>query len=670
MAEQVVGDRASPRDVTQKIDHSAPQPGHWSFTRPRRPALPSVRNQDWVITPIDAFVTAAHDTRHLAPSNEADPETLISRVWQDLLGLPPPPEEVADFVNDRSAGAFERAVDRLLASPRFGERMAVLWLDLVRYADTDGYSKDLHREVWMYRDWVIDAFNANLPFNLFTRAQLAGDLLPAASQNEKVASGYNRLLMTSQEGCADPKEYTHRYAADRVRNLSTVWLGVTIGCAECHDHKFDPFTSRDFYSLAAFFADVKEAAVGPQELTRFGTAEQEETLARLDARIAHLAIDVNSLMRIALLSERQSLLRTIPASLTSASGAARVTRVRPRGNWADDSGDVVEPALPACLPARDSIRPSSRLDLADWLTSPENPLVARVFVNRLWKLAFGRGLVATVDNLGVNGDRPSHPELLDWLAVEFIERGWDVKGLLKLIVTSRTYRQSSAIRQDLQEHDSENRWLARQSRFRFDAEFIRDHALAVSGLLSQEFGGRSVKPFQPEGFWGPRFSEKTYHQDSGEDLHRRSLYSYWCRNYLHPVLQVFDAPARISCTAERIPSSTPLQALALLNEPGFGEAASALAARILQEGGTTVAKRVDFAFRLALGRGAEAHEQQILATLHSKQLREFAAEARAARTIVTGLATPLPADVDVVDLAAWTVIAKVILNLHETITRE
>ena len=670
VAEQVAGDRASLRTGRQTTESSAPPQAHWSFNLPRRPPIPSVSNQDWVITPIDAFIAAAHETRKMAPSEEADPETLIARAWQDLLGLPPPPEEVADFVDDRSAGAWERTVDRLLASPRFGERMAVLWLDLVRYADTDGYSKDLHREVWMYRDWVIDAFNTNMSFDRFTHAQLAGDLIPYASQSEKIASGYNRVLMTSQEGCADPKEYTHRYAADRVRNLSSVWLGVTIGCAECHDHKFDPFTSRDFYSLAAYFADVKETAVGPQELTRFGTAKQEEALVRLDARIARVTFDINSLMRVALLSERQSLLRTIPACLTSTSGEARMTRVRPRGDWADDSGEVVEPSLPVCLAPDLSMRTANRLDLANWLTAPENPLVARVLVNRLWKVAFGRGLVATVDNFGVTGDLPSHPELLDWLAVELVEQGWDVKRILKLILTSRAWRQSSAIRPDLAECDPQNRWLARQNRYRLDAEFIRDHALAVSDLLSQKIGGRSVKPRQPDGYWAPRFSEKAYHEDSGSGLHRRSLYTYWCRNYLHPVLQVFDAPARISCTPERIPSSTPLQALALLNEPGFEEAAIAFATRIIREGGTSTAERVDCAFRLALGRRSDEREQEIIAALLSKQHREFAADNRVACAIVSQLAAALPADLDVADHAAWTVAAKVILNLHETITRK
>jgi hypothetical protein len=667
---QPTADAASSDTETQPVEKGARHNGHWSFARPIRPSIPSVRSQEWVITPIDAFIAAAHESRGLSPSIEVDPATLIARLSQDLLGLPPSLEEAAAFVNDRSADALERAVDRLLTSPRFGERMAQHWLDLVRYADTDGYSKDHHREVWMYRDFVIDSFNANKPFDVFTREQLAGDLLPLASPNEKIASGYNRLLMTSQEGCADPKEYTHRYAADRVRNVSTVWLGLTVGCAECHDHKFDPVTSRDFYRLAAFFADVQETAVGPQELSRFGSAEQELALARIDAQISRLIIGVDSFTRMALLSRRQALLRTIPASLISVSGQPRVTRLRPRGNWADDSGEAVGPGFPTCLTAVESpSRSLNRLDLAAWLTSPENPLVARVFVNRFWKLAFGRGLVTTVDNLGIRGAAPSHPELLDWLAVEFVERGWDVKGLLKLIVTSRTYRQSSAIRHDLLA-DPDNVWLARQNRFRLDAEFIRDHALAVSSLLSPKIGGRSVKPRQPDGFWVPRFSEKAYHQDQGEDLHRRGLYSYWCRNYLHPAMQIFDAPARISCTAERIPSSTPMQALVILNEPGLGEAARTLAARILLEGGSTTRERVDFAFRLALSRSARAPEHEILSALYSKQRREFAVDRPAAIAIVNSGESPWPADIDAVDLATWTILAKVILNLHETVTRK
>jgi hypothetical protein len=664
--------------------------------------------------------------------------TLLRRLSLDLTGLPPSPAEVDAFVAEssaRSQAALERAVERLLASPHFGERMATLWLDLVRYADTDGYSMDHHRDVWMYRDFVIEAFNRNRPFDRFTVQQLAGDLLPGASREDRVGSGYNRLLMTSQEGCADAREYTHRYAADRVRNVASVWLGVTLECAECHDHKFDPFPARDFYRLAAFFADLQENGVGPLEFTRFPDAGQKARLADLDAGIARAehalrdregglkeararweaearrqggtglpkavvdALDVEPGKRDgeeeqALAShfrtvspelqpldrtltdlerQRTDLLKRIDTTLLSTSGPPRVIRIRPRGDWADDSGNVVDPGLPSALAGSGLPgRRLTRLDLAQWLTGPDNPLVARVFVNRLWKLAFGQGLVATPDDFGSRGASPTHPELLDWLAAELVASGWDVKHLLRLIVTSSTYRQSSADDTDLLRRDPENRWLARQNRFRIDAELVRDNALAISGLLTTRVGGRSVKPYQPEGFWASRFAEaeKEYQPDAGADQYRRGLYTYWCRNYLHPMLQAFDAPTRQSCTADRGESSTPFQALVLLNDPTFAEAARAFAARVLREGGPTTARRLDRAFRLAQSRPVRPEEVSALTRLLEKHLAEFRADPDAAAAVLATGDSAVPVDVDAGELAAWTSVARVILNLHETVTRK
>jgi hypothetical protein len=713
------------------IDEGATYTEHWAFSKPFRPPVPDAGQNRAAANAIDAFIAAEHARRGLTPSPAADPTTLLRRLSFDLVGLPPSPAEVADFVGDPYPDAYERAVDRLLASPRFGERMAVLWLDLVRYADTDGYSKDYHREMPMYRDYVISSFNQNKPFDQFTREQLAGDLLPHPSREKLVGSGYNRLQMTSQEGCADPKEYTHRYAADRVRNVGSVWLGVTLGCAECHDHKFDPFTARDFYRMAALFADVQETAVGPQELTRFSTAAQNAELKRLDARISELdaeltarearwresrgdwekrlrkdpgdapAVVAEALLvdpemrnehhklaltdyfratipefrpqhekRLALRAEREALLRTIPSTLVTSSGKRRVVRILPRGNWADESGEIVAPGFPASLSEQDgSGSPPGRLDLANWLTSRDNALVARVFVNRLWKMTFGKGLVATPDDFGVRGAPPTHPELLDWLAVEFVERGWNVKGLLKTILMSNTYRQSSDLRPGHDTHDPDNRYLTRQNRFPLDAEFIRDNALSISGLLTTTIGGRSVKPYQPDGYWAPRFSEKEYRQDHGADLYRRGLYTYWCRNYLHPDLAVFGAPSRQICTADRVPSSTPLQALVLLNDPVYAEAARVLAARIVREGGATVAERANFAMQLGQSRALRPDEESVLTALYRHHRQEFEADREAALAVVETGEFHSPDRKDAVELAAWTSVTKVILNLHETITR-
>ncbi len=650
--------------IRQWIDEGAEYEQHWAFKRPERPALPLVKNANWVRNPIDSFIAASHQRQGLAPAAEADRRTLIRRLNFDLIGLPPTPQEVSAFVDDRSADAYEKVVDRLFASPHYGERMAVLWLDLVRYADTDGYSFDSHRETWMYRDYVIASFNDNKPFDRFTVEQLAGDLLPAATANDQIASCYNRLLMTSQEGCADPKEYTARYSADRVRNVSTVWLGVTMGCAECHDHKFDPITTKEFYRLAACFADIQERPVGKQELTPFPSREQATKLRQLNDEIARLEYDPKR--QASVVEQRNQLLATIPSALTSLSGPCRVVRILPRGNWADDSGPVVTPGLPACLsppPAR------NRLELARWLVSRDNPLVARVMVNRLWKIGFGQGLVHGPDDFGTQGPRPTHAELLDWLAVEFIESGWDVKAMLKRLVMSSTYRQSSTENSQTRERDPDNLLVSHQNPFRLDSEFVRDNALAVSGLLSPSSGGPSVKPYQPEGFWTPRFTEKNYSPDTGEKQHRRGVYIYWCRNFLHPSLQAFDAPTRQLCTTQRGRSTTPLQALVLLNDPTQAEAARALAARILREAGPSTDARLNHACQLVQSRAINAQEAVILTRLLDKHTRQFNADIDAAKQLVHVGESPVPDDVDVVTLAAWTSVARVLLNLHDTNTR-
>jgi hypothetical protein len=517
-----------------------------------------------------------------------------------------------------------------------------------------------------------------------------------------------------------------------VRNVSSVWLGMTMGCAECHDHKFDPFTTREFYRLGAFFADIQEKGVGKQTITTFPTPAQQSQLDQLEKRIAALneamrakepelersrpqweatikekgakdlpdtvadalaiepkcrlkteeetireyhrkvAPELEALRRslAAVEKERDALVGEIPATFVTVSGTPRVVRVLPRGNWADDSGEIVTPGLPACLGSGPKThgRPT-RLDLAEWLVSGHNPLVARVFMNRLWKIAFGKGLVDPSDDFGIRGTAPSHPDLLDWLAVEFVEQGWDVKAMFKLILMSNTYRQSSRIDPESVERDPTNQWLARQNRFRIEAEFIRDNALAISGLLSLDVGGRSVKPYQPDGYWASRFTQKEYQPDTGEKQHRRGLYTYWCRNYLHPAMLLFDAPSRQSCTADRGRSSTPLQALALLNDPSQAEAAQALARRILLEGGSDDLSRLRFAFRVTQARNPNANEEAILHGLLNKQRSIYFLDEEAAMEAVGMGAAPFPEFVDWAEMAAWISVARVVLNLYGTITR-
>jgi mono/diheme cytochrome c family protein len=721
-------------DVLRRwIDQGAKFDTHWSYVKPVRPAQPAVKNSAWVRNRIDAFVAAGQQAHGFAPAPEADRVTLVRRLSFDLIGLPPTPDEVEAFVNDRSPEAYEKLVDRLLASKHYGERMAMYWLDAVRYADTGGYHSDNHRDVWLFRDYVIDAFNANKRFDQFTMEQLAGDLLPNATTEQRIASGYNRLLQTTEEGGAQPKEYTAKYAADRVRNASAVWLASTMGCCECHNHKFDPFTMKDFYSFESFFADVQEKAVGRQDQTPIMAPLTAARLKLLDDQLAVLraalaksspeldalqaaweekaraeggkglpkpvadALATDSAKRSAqqkqalsnhyrgiapeleplrkavaeAQAQRDALSKNVPTTLVSMSVTPRVVRMLPRGNWLDDSGDIVQPAVPAFLAALDTKgQRATRLDLAKWLVSPDNPLTARVFVNRLWKIAFGQGIVRSLDDFGVQGTPPSHPQLLDWLAVEFVESGWDVKRLLKVLVTSNAYRMSSVAPKEVREKDPANVWLARQGRFRLDAEMVRDGALEVSGLLSRKVGGPSVKPYQPAGYWSfLNFPVREWQADRDENVYRRGLYTYWCRTFLHPSLLAFDAPTREECTVERPRSSTPLQALVLLNDPIYVEAARVFAERIIKMGGADTAARLNWAYRRAVSRGAKPEEMKVLTELYQKHLAEFRADRAGAEKAVAVGQWPVPKDVDTAELAAWTSVARVILNLHETITR-
>jgi hypothetical protein len=667
--------------IRRWIDEGAEWKGHWAYLAPERPAVPTLApaapTAPGAADSVDRFIRHRLKEVPLEPSPEADRITLIRRLNFDLTGLPPAPEEVEAFVADRRANAYEEVVDRLLASPHFGERMAIFWLDLVRFADTTGYHGDNHVDLYLYRDYVIRSFNNNKPFDRFTIEQLAGDLLPDATDETRIASGYNRLLQTTQEGGAQAKEYIAKYAADRVRNLSTVWLGATLGCAECHDHKYDPFSTRDFYNLEAFFADIEETPVGVQQPTPFPSALEARQRKSLQDDIARLKAKKNpgdgDQKELAALEGRlRALEKRIPTSLVSHSIAPRIVRVLPRGNWLDESGPVVQPSVPATLPGLKAVdqRPS-RLDLARWLVSSDNPLVARVIVNRFWKLAFGQGLVTTADDFGSQGTWPTHPDLLDWLAREFIDSGWDVKATLKLIVMSETYRQSSTPRDSDRQRDPANRWLSRQNRFRLDAELVRDNALAISGLLSNEIGGPSVKPYQPPGYWiFLNFPMRDYAPDHGENQYRRGLYTYWQRTFLHPSLLAFDASTREECVVERARSNTPLQSLVLLNDPTYVEAARAFAGRVIRAvPSSDPARRLELAFRLAVSRSPRPREVAVMTDLLKKHMHQYQSDPTAASEILGVGEAPNRADASPAELAAWTSVARVLLNLHETISR-
>ena len=933
--------------VKRWIEQGAEWKGHWAYLKVNKPTPPTVGKSAFVRNDIDKFILARMRSAPggLSPAPTADRRTLIRRLKFDLLGLPPTPKEVADFLNDKRPDAYERLVDRFLKSPHFGERMAMYWLDVVRYADTNGIHGDNHRDIWLYRDYVIRSFNNNKRFDQFTREQLAGDLIKSpplakggtkgGSQtaiDRKIASGYNRLLMTTREGGAQAKEYRAKYAADRVRNTSIAWLGSTMGCAECHDHKYDPFTAKDFYSFAAFFADIKETAVGKQPPNlRVPLAEQKKEIAKIDRRLAAIekerralrpklksaqrkweaamlaklksgANDWSIVTPAAVKSSGRSMLRvqkdgsvlstgrnpakdtytvtlksnqqTISAirlealthpslknglsrdngnfvltrfevsviskpgakpqpvklarafadfsqpgfpvknaidgkantgwaveghvrkgqsrtavfvfdkpvkagaksiftirlrhesqyrrhnigrfrlSLTSAKkpslkgglpanvvaalkipvtkrpaktqavidryfesiapefaklrketaslkqkrtaleknapttliseamATPRTVRILPRGNWLDDSGQIVKPAAPGFLKGIASKdKRLTRLDLANWIASKNNPLTARVFVNRLWKLYFGRGIVRSVDDFGAQGTWPTHPRLLDWLAADFVDNGWDVKRTIKQIVMSGTYQQSSSPKARRPRatgsdgtqpvgFDPSNKWFARQGRFRLDAELVRDNALYVSGLLVNKIGGKSVKPYQPIGYWAHlNFPRRSWKHDTGDAQYRRGLYTYWCRTFLHPSLLAFDAPSREECAVERPRSNTPLQALVLLNDPTYVEASRALAERVLREGGKTTESRLRFVFNVVLQRQPRKLESQVLSALAAQHLADYRKDEKAAQELLNVGLKPAPKDLNAAELAAWTSVSRVLLNLHETITR-
>lgn len=702
---------------------------HWAYLTPVRPDVPAVKNAAWPKNDIDRFILARLEQEGLTPSPEADRSTLIRRLSLDLTGLPPTRAEAEAFLTDTSPDAYDTLVERLLASPHYGERMAIDWLDAARYADTNGYQVDRDRENWPWRDWVIKAFNDNVPFDRFTVEQLAGDLLPNPTREQRIATGFHRNHMLNEEGGIIAEEFLAEYTGDRVETTATVWLGQTFNCTRCHNHKFDPFTQRDFYALKAFFHNVNEHGVGDygvhirvnaRPFLRLATPEQEQKLADLKAQVDAASKSLNELRESKKKADAEATRPAVAAVPDQAKPAVphttpppdpikqaedelnrlrktyadfeisiptalvmeelptpRRTHILMRGNYTS-LGEEVTAATPAILPAMAAELPKNRLGLAQWLVAPENPLTARVTVNRFWQAFFGTGLVATTDDFGSQGGQPSHPDLLDWLAVEFRETGWDMKRLVRLIVTSAAYRQQSAIPSGLEQRDPMNRLLARGPRFRLQAEFVRDQAIAASGLLQHQVGGPSVKPYHPPGLYEQVVSQKdnpnsTYEQGSGADLHRRSLYTYWKRSVPHPAMLAFDAPFRETCTVKRTRTNTPMQALTLMNDPTFVEASKFLAARMIREGGSDPAGRIAHGFWLVLARPPAPQELDLL----HKALTRFQTAYAVTPCDATALLQVGDAPDDAAfkdtaearDLAAYTLLANILLCRDEAVMR-
>ncbi len=682
-----------------EVASKPPVETHWAFVPPKRVDPPAVKHPEWVRNPIDRFILAPLEHDGITPSPEADGATLIRRVSLDLNGLPPTPEAVESFQVDKNPDAYERMVDRLLASPHYGERWARPWLDLARYADSNGYSIDAPRSIWLYRDWVIDALNQDLPFDEFATAQLAGDLSPDATMAQRVATGFHRNTPINQEGGIDKEQFRVESVIDRTNTTATVFLGLTMGCCQCHDHKYDPVSQEEYYRLFAFFnnCDEPEIPVASDE----DVARKEKAEARASAYLEELwdrepalrdrqkvweqGLGVPARQKqsqavresfddpfekrsraknrvvfeafieqaLEVKKQRQALSKIradIPKFATTMivrerKGKPRETHLLTQGDFTRPAR-VVSPGVPSVLPPLNG--GGDRRDLSRWLFEPGHPLTSRVAVNRMWQSHFGRGLVETENDFGTQGSPPSHPELLDWLATEFIRAGWSQKALHRLIVTSATYRQASTARPELANVDPGNRRLARQSRLRLEAELIRDAALAASGLLTPKIGGPSVFPPQPDGVMNLGQMRREWSPDTGLDRYRRGLYTFFWRATPHPGLLAFDAPDATRVCTRRERSNTPLQALTLLNDEAYVECARALADRVLRECSGGDDARLTAAYRLCLARTPGEHERGRVAMLLRTVRSETSNQER----------------------DAWNTVARVLLNLDEFITRE
>jgi len=654
--------------IARWIDEGAQWETHWAYRPPGAVTPPP--DKGWGSNDIDRFVARRLEAMNLAPAPPADRATLLRRVSLDLTGLPPTPEEARRFLDDEHPDAYERLIDRLLASPHFGEHWASMWLDLARYADSQGYQKDLlRRHIWRYRDWVIDAFNRDLPFDQFTIEQLAGDLLPAPTDDQLLATAFHRNTNTNDEGGTDDEEFRVAAVIDRLNTTFEIWQGVTMGCVQCHSHPYDPFRHEEFYTLMAFFNNTKDAdrtdefprrsLLSPaqrrlrdslQQQVQLWEAKEEEVLdsAFIDAVAALEAVRPGP----------------VPVMQEFPPDSSRTTHIFERGNWLVH-GREVRPGVPGVLPPLPEEAPPNRLGLAQWLVDPANPLTGRVIVNRFWAQLFGNGLVATVEDFGTQGDRPLYPGLLDWLAHRFVhDHQWRVKALLREIVLSATYRQSSQVTPEKLEADPYNRYLSRGPRFRLSAEQVRDQALAISGLLSRKLYGPSVMPYQPQGVWNVIRHAARWETSPGEDRYRRGVYTFSRKTIPYPSMETFDRPSREFCVSRRIRTNTPLQAMVTLNDPVYVEAAAELAYLMREEGGETPAARIAYGYRRLLFKDPAAYRLDRLLQFYEATRQDYAADTLSTRQLVR----QAPAD-DSVEMAALVNVANVLLNLDEVLVK-
>jgi hypothetical protein len=689
--------------IREWIESGAIYEKFWAFESPKKSDFPKLKEQGWSSNPIDLFVIKKMKSLRMSPSEEADKRTLIRRLSFDLTGLPPSRAELRKFATDDRPEAYEEMVDRLLSKDQYGEHSARYWLDLVRFADTNGMHKDYYRNFIAYRDWVIRAFNENLGYDNFVRYQLAGDLFSEPSTDQLIASGFNRLHLIIDVGTALPEESFFKNVTDRVTAVGTAFMGMTVHCASCHDHKYDPLTQKDYYSLFAFFNNI-EAKPETERGLKNGiqppfvavlSSDQQERLKELNSQIVEIQKKAEAIKKIEavekdqvkkksltgelteldseqnkLKKESEQINRTLPlAMVMKERNEVRPTHIMKRGQY-DDPGELVSRNTPEFLfPMKKIGEVASRMDLANWFVDSANPLTARVAVNRFWQQLFGVGLVKTAEDLGVQGEIPSHPELLDYLAVLFVESGWNIKALMKEMVMSKTYRQSSLMTAEKLASDPENRFLARGSRYRMDAEMIRDQILFNSGMLSNTMYGKSVKPPQPDGLWksvtmiGERFKA-----DSGESIRRRSLYTYWKRGMPPPQMTILNAPIRDACVARRERTNTPSQALLLLNESEYLKSARNLALIVLTPKNANLAQRIAFAFETVTSKLPDQKEQVMLSDLLKSLQSSYNSQPALADALCEGVQVQ-GAD-QKAELAAWTILVNALYNLDITKTRE
>ncbi|AOM78618.1 PSD1 and planctomycete cytochrome C domain-containing protein [Pedobacter steynii] len=644
--------------IEEWIKQGAKYERHWAFTAPAAPVVPKVKTEDWAKNEIDHFILAKLEEKGVKPNPEADKERLLKRLSLDLTGLPPGIEMMDKFLADRSSNAYGKAVESLLQSSAYGEKMALHWLDVARYADSHGYQDDNYRSQWPWRDWVIHAFNKNMPYDQFITWQLAGDLMPDATKEQLLATGFNRNHKITEEGGVIDEEYRVEYVTDRTNAFGKALLGVTLECAHCHDHKYDPFSQKEYYQVFAFFNNVKEVGLE-------SSVGGPETYAKKPL----MQISNEDVKKILSFVNKQDTGKLI-VSVMGDRDTVRKTYILDRGVY-DAHGTEVEAGTPKSVLPFGSKYAKNRLGLSKWLFDKQNPLTSRVFVNQVWQEFFGRGIVKTSGDFGMQGELPSHPELLDWLAIDFMNHGWNIKRLVKQIVSSATYRQSAVVSAEKLRTDPENILLARAPRYRIPAESVRDVVLASSGLLVKTIGGPSVKPYQPAGLWEAATSGRgilaNYKQDHGQALYRRGMYTFIKRTVPPPTMSIFDASNRDQCEVKRLNTNTPLQALVMMNDPTVLEASRVLAAKLLQENTAVEAKMIK-AFRLIVCRNPNEKEIKLLSSYYADQLKVFQQKSAAEKVLAVG-EYPIPEKIDKRSLAAMMEVMTTIYNLEETITK-